>query len=146
MHGVLSAPIEPTQTGRVPLEWLAGVASLDKQRAPSGIPRHRWQLFLDDCARFLDQREAWAERAADLGWDTLALFGCHPTRPLDHLNGAGLLWRLSGGKIIAMQSDWALIEINGVQRIIHRRPTPANFVLPWIEISMAGEARPGMPS
>ena len=24
--GVLSAPIEPTQTGRVPLEWLAGVA------------------------------------------------------------------------------------------------------------------------
>jgi len=28
--GVLSAPIEPTQTGRVPLEWLAGVASLGK--------------------------------------------------------------------------------------------------------------------
>jgi hypothetical protein len=37
--------------------------------------------------------------AADLGWDTLALFGCHPKRHLDHLNGAGLLWRISGGKI-----------------------------------------------
>ena len=41
-------------------------------------------------------------------------FGCHPTRPLDHLNGAGLLWRISGGKITAMQSDWATIEIDGV--------------------------------
>jgi hypothetical protein len=46
----------------------------------------------------------WAKRAADLGWDTLALFGCHPTRPLGHFNG--LLWRISGGKITAMQSDW----------------------------------------
>jgi len=58
-------------------------------------------------------------------------FGCHPTPPPDHLNGAGLLWRISGGKITAMQSDWATIEIDGVQRIIHRRPSPANFVLPW---------------
>jgi hypothetical protein len=71
------------------------------------------------------------KRAADLGWDTLALFGCHPTRPLDHLNGAGLLWRISGGKITAMQTDWATIEIDGVQHI-HRRPAPANFVLPWM--------------
>ena len=70
-------------------------------------------------------RGGWAERAADLGWDTLALFGCHPTRPLDHLNGAGLLWRISGGKITAMQSDWATIEIDGVQHIVHRRPAPA---------------------
>jgi hypothetical protein len=45
------------------------------------------------------------------------------TRPLDHLNGAGLLWRLSGGRIIAMYTDWAVIEINGAQRIIHRRPS-----------------------
>jgi hypothetical protein len=58
-------------------------------------------------------RGGWAERAADLGWDTLAPFGCHPTRPLDHLNGAGLLWRISGGKITGMQSDWATIEIDG---------------------------------
>ena len=24
-----------------------------------------------------------------------------------------------------------MIEINGAQRIIHRRPSPAHFVLPW---------------
>ena len=58
-------------------------------------------------------------------------FGCHSTRPLDHLNGVGLLWRISGGKFTAMQSDWATIEIDGVQHIAHRRPAPANFVLPW---------------
>jgi hypothetical protein len=61
----------------------------------------------------------------------LPLFGCHPARPLDHLNGAGLLWRISGGKITAMETDWATIEIDGEQHIVHRRPSPANFVLPW---------------
>ena len=45
-----------------------------------------------------------------------------------HLNGAGLLWRISGGKI---QIVWATIEIDGVQHIVHRRPAPANFVRPW---------------
>jgi hypothetical protein len=45
------------------------------------------------------------------------------------LNGAGLLWRISGGKISSMRTDWATIEINGAQRIIHRRPSLADFVL-----------------
>jgi hypothetical protein len=48
-----------------------------------------------------------------------------------HLDGAGLLWRISGGKIIAMYADWAVIEINGEQHIVHRRPSPTSFVLPW---------------
>jgi hypothetical protein len=30
-----------------------------------------------------------------------------------------------------MQTDWAAFEINGAQHIIHRRPTPTTFVLPW---------------
>ena len=84
--------------------------------------------FLNDFDQSIHGRGGWAERAADLGWDTLALFGCHPTRPVDHLNGAGLLWRISGGKI---RAPWRPTEINGTQRIIHRRPSPANFVLPW---------------
>jgi len=47
------------------------------------------------------------------------------------LGDVQLLWRICGRKITAMQSDWATIEIDGAQRIIHRRPSPANFVLPW---------------
>jgi hypothetical protein len=37
--------------------------------------------------------------------------------PADHLNGAGLLRRMSGGKITAMETDWATIEIDDVQHI-----------------------------
>jgi len=76
---------------------------------------------LSDVDQFI--QSPWAERAADLGWDAASLFGCHPGRPLDHLQGAGLLWRISGSKIVAMGADWATIEIGG-QRIIHRRPSP----------------------
>ncbi len=47
------------------------------------------------------------------------------------LNGAGLLWRISGGKISSMQTDWAAFEVNGERHVFHRRPTPTTFVLPW---------------
>ena len=30
-----------------------------------------------------------------------------------------------------MHTDWAVIEINGEWQVVHRRPAPANFVLPW---------------
>ena len=63
----------------------------------------------------------WAERATGLGWDAAGLFDCHPVR-LDHLQGARLLWRIGGATVI---------EINGKRQVVHRRPTPANFVLPW---------------
>jgi hypothetical protein len=38
---------------------------------------------------FLTSSENWAERAAELGWDAMALFGCRRHRPLVHLGGAG---------------------------------------------------------
>ena len=40
--------------------------------------------------------ENWAERAARLGWDAMALFGCAPKRPLDYSGSAGLLWAING--------------------------------------------------
>ena len=81
---------------------------------------------MSDVDQFI--QSPWAERAADLGWDAASLFGCHPGRPLDHLQGAGLLWRLCAGKIVGMHADWAVIEVNGKEQVVHRRPTPANFV------------------
>ena len=44
-------------------------------------PLHRWRQFVDDCKNFLSWPEKWAERAAELGWDAMALFGCAPKRP-----------------------------------------------------------------
>jgi len=37
---------------------------------------------VDDCKNFLSSSEHWANRAAGLGWDAMALFGCAPKRPL----------------------------------------------------------------
>jgi hypothetical protein len=95
----------------IPLDWVRGVERLHRLLAPAGVPAHRWCTFLSDVDQFI--QSPWAERAADLGWDAASLFGCHPGRPLDHLQGAGLLWRISGSKIVAMGADWATIEIGG---------------------------------
>jgi hypothetical protein len=113
------------------LVWIRGVARLDLGRVPRDVPPHRWQRLVNDCQHFMTSSENWAARAAEMGWDTASLFGCCATRPLDHLQGAGLLWRLAGGKIVGMYSDWAVITVNGKEQVIHRRPTPTNFVLPW---------------
>src|SRR5450432_768458 len=58
--------------------------------------------------RFSD--EGWARRAADLGWDEVALFGCSPINPLGYLGIAGLLWNVAGGRIIRLRADGADIR------------------------------------
>ena len=64
--------------------------------------------------------------SAGIRWPCLDVSSNAPAGPPERRRSA-----VSGGKITAMQSDWATIEINGAQHIIHRRPSPANFVLPW---------------
>jgi hypothetical protein len=120
---------EHTPTQGISRDWGKGVYRLHHLPAHAGVPAHRWCTFLSDVDQFI--QSPWAERAADLGWDAASLFGCHPGRPLDHLQGAGLLWRLCAGKIVGMHVDWAVIEVNGKEQVVHRRPAPVNFVLPW---------------
>jgi hypothetical protein len=81
----------------VPPEWVDGIASLDRHRAPKDVPLNRWRVFVDDCQRILLAKDNWAERAAMLDWDAHALFGCRTVRPLEHLASAGLLWAINGG-------------------------------------------------
>ena len=115
-------------------QWIEGVQRLDYVQCPAAVPHMRWQLFLGDCHSFLSSSENWAERAAMLGWDDLALFGCHRTRPLEHLGSAGLLWVLTGGKLVELHRNWAVIERakDGPRHIHHRTPrNGANVTLPW---------------
>jgi hypothetical protein len=115
-------------------EWLEGVERLDYVRSSTAVPIIRWQQFLGDCYSFLSSSENWAERAAALGWNALALFGCHCTRPLEHLGSAGLLWAISGGKLVELHRDWAVIEhAEDRSRHIHHRRSPhsPNVALPW---------------
>jgi hypothetical protein len=115
-------------------QWIEGVQRLDYLECPAAVPHMRWQLLLGDCHGFLNSSENWAERAATLGWDDLALFGCHRTRPLEHLGSAGLLWVLTGGKLVELHRTWAVIERrqDNSRQVHHRRhPDEAKVTLPW---------------
>jgi hypothetical protein len=113
-------------------QWLKGVQRLDYVRSPPAVPPMRWQLFLGDCHSFLSSSEKWAEHAAALDWNALALFGCHRTRPLEHLGSAGLLWAINGGKLAELHRDWAVIARANARQIFHRRRQNESMVtLPW---------------
>jgi hypothetical protein len=119
---------------RIPSDWVDGIARLNADRPPTDVPRHRWRQFVNDCNKFLRPSENWAERAAKLGWDAMALFGCAPKRPLDYLGSAGLLWAINGGKLVELHRDWAVIDVplQTRQRIFSRRNVdPAKITLPW---------------
>ena len=125
---------EPAPLRRIPSHWVEGVAYLDPERPPADVPRHRWRQFVDDCTNFLSPSESWAEHAARLGWDAMALFGCAPRRPLDYSGSAGLMWAMNGGRLIELHRDWAVIDlpVNRSQRIFYRRNVdPAKITLPW---------------
>jgi hypothetical protein len=116
----------------VPLDWIRGVACLRQQRRPSGIPEHRWRLFVADCVRFIDPHYPWAQRAAEVGWATGSLFGSRYQRPIDHIGSSGLLWDLAGGTIMQVSRDTVtIVSANGKERIFHRRPAWMTTVLPW---------------
>jgi hypothetical protein len=122
----------------VPLDWIEGVAALDHRSRPIDVPAHRWRQFLADCKNFLTTNEHWAERAATLGWDAHSIFGCRRNRPLEHLGSAGLLWVISGGRLLELHRDWAVIELaaNGSRRVFDRRRLDAAKVtLPWVGLA-----------
>ena len=96
---------------RIPSDWVEGIACLDPERPPPDVPRHRWRQFVNDCHNFLNYSEDWADRAARLGWDAIALFGCAPRRPLDYSASAGLLWAMNGGRLVELHRDWAVIDV-----------------------------------
>jgi hypothetical protein len=114
--------------------WIAGVAILDPNRAVAGIPPLRWRQFIDDCKASLDPAKGWAERAFQMDWSTVDLFGCRAFQPLAHLGAAGLLWAVNGGRVIEVHHGWAVIEHanNGSRRNFdQRRSRQASLTLPW---------------
>jgi hypothetical protein len=114
----------------VPPDWAHGVAILQLRPRPSGIPGHRWRLFIEDCRRFV--ASPWARRAAELGWTADGLFGSQYAPPPEHIGTAGLVWNLAGGQIVQLHRDGAaFVTENGSQRTFHRRPDRAMTFLPW---------------
>jgi hypothetical protein len=119
---------------RIPSDWVEGVACLDPERRPPDVPGHRWRQFVNDCENFLSPSEDWAERAARLGWDAIALFGCAPRRPLDYSPSAGLLWLMNGARRVELHRTWAVIDmpLQTRQRVFYRRNVERTKIsLPW---------------
>ena len=111
------SPTARERRGPIPIDWLQGVACLDPDRPPNDVPRHRWRQFVTDCKGFLSSPDNLAERAARLGWDAMALFGCAPKRPLDYLGSAGLVWAINGGRLLELHRDWAVIDSASFNRL-----------------------------
>jgi hypothetical protein len=129
-----ASPVVPQSTERlVPHAWVEGIAQLEQHRPPADVPRHRWHQLVDDCKGFLNSPEA--DRAAELGWNATALFGCKPHYPLSYLGEAGLLWHVNGGRIIELHRDWAVIDhsVNRSPSTFSRRNiAPKQITLPWM--------------
>jgi hypothetical protein len=116
--------------GGAPREWAEGFARLDPDRPPGDVPAQRWLQFVDDIGRFLDS--GFAMQAAALGWGPFDLFGCDRGRPFARIDQAGLLWQLTGDRLVALTADAAVIETrDGARRAYCRKPADPNRVLAW---------------
>jgi hypothetical protein len=81
---------------RVPAVYLDAWARLQCQR-PLSVADAEWRLAVNDAGLFLD---AWGEDAATLGWTSDELFDVT----------AGLVWRLGGERIEALEPDRARLR------------------------------------
>ena len=55
-----------------------------------------------------------------MGWDAYDLFGCHNLKPVERVDRMGLLWLLRGGRIAALTSESAVIEMPSGSRLTYR--------------------------
>ena len=119
-----------TYDGNIPREWTEGYARLDPERPLGDVPMKRWRRFIDDVGLFLDR---WAERAAELAWGPLDLFGCDRERPFARIDREGLLWLLDGNKVVELDRHKAVIETpTGVRQVFRRKPVAVGaVVLAW---------------
>ena len=68
---------------------------------------------------------AWAPEAAELGWSTIDLFGCHPRAPYGRLDVQGLALALSDVAVLAIGEDSATVALtagNAHSMTWRRRP------------------------
>jgi hypothetical protein len=130
-ESAISPPSEAIgNNGAVPSEWAERLARLDPNKPPADVPPVRWQQFIDDACRFLD--DPFCAVAVALGWGSLDLFGCNRRRPYARIDQAGLVWSLNGRRLIALTAETAVIETeSGARQTFYRKPVETGRVLAW---------------
>ena len=107
----------------LPVEWIEGVSLLAAIARPASIRAPRWQQIIADADRFLGD---WAAKASALGWETVDVFGAHPTHPIQRLDCAGLILLLRGDALLAITAVTARIRSrSGAETTYYRRPQPS---------------------
>ena len=101
-----------------PQEWRDGVSKLLGTPPPEGMAPESWMLFLASCDAFM--ATPWPGQAASMGWTAYNLFGCDGLKPVARVDRMGLLWLLRGGRIVALTSGTAVIEMPSGSRLTYR--------------------------
>lgn len=90
----------------IPDEWLQGVARLQTMPVPARVPGPWWWQLLRDADEFWP----WAGRAAALDWSTNDVFGVLPVKPLERVDGWGLVPALRGAEFVALTATSARLR------------------------------------
>jgi hypothetical protein len=86
------------ELGGVPEAYAKALAAI--QAYPrADVPRHRWDMFVNDAGLFLD---VWGLQAARLGWPPADLFGLNPNASMARYDNMGLFWMLKGQRVVAL--------------------------------------------
>lgn len=103
---------EPKSTGQQPpggaaVESASSYARLVGTPCPDGWSAIEWRQVLDDVGSFLGR---WSERAAELGWTAIELYGIHRSAPRTRYDVMGLVPLLAGRSLIALDKYAATIR------------------------------------
>jgi len=91
------------ELGGVPEIYAKAFAAI-QAHPPADIPQNRWERFIDDAGRFLDQ---WGAEAERLGWAPEELFGLDPIAPMARYDRMGLIWMLHGETVLELTAEGA---------------------------------------
>ena len=101
--GAAAAPMAGHSLSGVPVDWCNGVARMATMTAPNTITPARWAVLAATSARLLRDHGAALHGAR---WDAVAVFGLHPTAPMTHPPGWGLVWLLGEhGEVLDVAPD-----------------------------------------
>jgi hypothetical protein len=117
--------------GGLPRAWAEGLAKLCVMPCPAGFTPKRWARLVNDAGRFGD---AWAAKAAGLGWTALDVFGVDPRVPDANYGVAGvvpLLALLNNGEIVAIEAGRATVRNAIGKELVYLRGPRAGAVALW---------------
>jgi hypothetical protein len=118
----------------LPAGCVSGLRRLRLMANPRLLQPDVWPLVVADAIRLT--RDGWAVKAMALGWTDRDLFGA-VFDPTGDAAGDGLAVWLAGRKLLALTSDYAVVEDDGGGRSYFTKRVAEGVVLLW-EIGSSG--------